>query len=78
MGMLFFATSFARVLCTILVGFAFVSDAVAYVTAFFAGAPLILSRNRWRIAFGLLWLVWFPLAWHVAVAPFLGDRIGPV
>ena len=79
MGMLFFATRFALVLCAFLVGFAFLFDAVAYATAFFRGSSAYpLAKPVWLLGFAVLWLVSFLLAWRLAIVPLLGDRTSAV
>lgn len=79
MGMLFFATRFALCLCALLLGFAFLFDAVAYATAFFRGSSAYpVAKPAWLLAFGVLWLVSFLLAWRIAIVPLLGDRASTV
>ena len=79
MGMLFFATRFALFLCAFLIGFAFLFDALAYATAFFRGSSgYPVARPAWLLAFAVLWLVSFLLAWRIAIAPLLGDRTSTV
>ncbi len=79
MGMLFFATRFALVLCAFLLGFAFVFDAVAYATAIFRGSSAYpVAKPVWLLAFAFLWLVSFLLAWRISIVPLLGDRASTV
>ena len=79
MGMLFFATRFALLLCAFLLGFAFLFDAVAYATAIVRGSSAYpIAMPAWLLAFAVLWLVSFLLTWRIAMVPLLGDRTSTV
>jgi len=67
---MFFFVKFAAVTCAFYMGLAALAQAGFLLMARLTGmGGIMVTRSRWLILFGTMWLASFLLSWRIVIAP---------